>query len=284
MIDKVETRDISIANLTVGGGSPIELIEAAAASGFGKVGLLLQSAMQKPLTHEIVGRPEVIREIKAACKANNVSIFDVEAFVLSPVANLDLYRTNLAVGAELGATHISTIGTELLTNDVFLTEQHRIDLFGGLCDAAAEFDLQVGLEFMLYRDVGTIRHATTLLNAVGRKNAGIILDALHFHRSGASLEDLDIVPVDRFAYVQLCDAGLKIPALDRLAVEARTARLHVGDGALPLNSILDRVPEGVQLVIETPVQADAALTSEQKLMRAAEATRRFFSARFLETH
>ena len=279
MIGKTQASDLSVANLTVGGGSPIALIEAAAAAGFGKVGLLLQSAMQKPVEYEIVGRPEVVREINAACRATGVRVFDVEAFVLSPAARLDAYRPSLAAGAELGATHISTIGTELLTNDSFLSAQERIDLFGALCDAAAAFGLHVGIEFMFYRDVRTLGDALTLLDAVGRRNAGVIVDALHFNRSSARLEELDAVPGERLAYVQLCDAVAAIPPLDALAKEARTSRLHPGDGVLPLNAILDRIPAGTQLVIETPVQADASLSTPQKLARAAEATRRFLDDR-----
>ena len=50
------------------------------AAGFGAVGLLLAAATPKPLKHEIVDRPEVIRATKAALQSTGVRVFDVEAF------------------------------------------------------------------------------------------------------------------------------------------------------------------------------------------------------------
>ncbi|MDR5802714.1 MULTISPECIES: TIM barrel protein [unclassified Caballeronia] len=279
MIEEVNLHDVSVANLTVAGGAPVALIEAAAAAGLGKVGLLLRTATPKPLAHEVIGRPDVVREIKAACRANDIRVFDVEAFILSPAADIDTYRAALATGAELGATHISAVGTELLTNDAFLSAPERIELFGRLCDAAAEYGLHVGVEFMLYRDVRTLGETLELLNAAGRANAGVILDVLHFHRSGARPEELDAVPAERIAYVQLCDAIERSPSLDGLANEARTARLHLGDGVIPLDAILDRLPADAQLVIETPVAADADLSDARKVAHCTDAARRFFARR-----
>jgi hypothetical protein len=59
---------------------PVHFIEEAAAAGFGAVGLLLAAATPKPLEHEIVDRPEVIRATKAALQSTGVRVFDVEAF------------------------------------------------------------------------------------------------------------------------------------------------------------------------------------------------------------
>jgi sugar phosphate isomerase/epimerase len=281
MIKYVELRDVAVANLTVGGGAaPVELIEAAAAAGLGKIGLLLHSPTSKPLTHEIAGRPEVIREIKAACSANGVGMFDVEAFLMSPSTDLNACRTLLATGAELGATHISAIGAELLNNSgTFFSTQQCIDFFGALCEAAQEYGLHVGVEFMKYRDVSTLDDALALLNAVNRPNAGVIFDVLHFHRTGGRPEQLDAVPPERIAYVQLCDAVKDSPPLEGLPVEARTSRLHLGDGVIPLDALLDRLPEHAPVAIETPVKADAELSIREKIKRSADATRRFFEHR-----
>jgi hypothetical protein len=73
-------REVSVANLTIGRIDPVHFIEEAAAAGFGAVGLLLAAATPKPLKHEIVDRPEVIRATKAALQSTGVRVFDVEAF------------------------------------------------------------------------------------------------------------------------------------------------------------------------------------------------------------
>jgi hypothetical protein len=80
MTPPTDLREVSVANLTIGRMDPVHFIEEAAAAGFGAVGLLLAAATPKPLKHEIVDRPEVIRATKAALQSTGVRVFDVEAF------------------------------------------------------------------------------------------------------------------------------------------------------------------------------------------------------------
>ncbi|SDG13360.1 sugar phosphate isomerase/epimerase family protein [Bosea robiniae] len=279
MAHALNLHDFSIANLTVGGGDPVALIEAAGESGFGAAGLVLRTAMNKPLSHEIIQRPETIRAVKAASKATGVKVFDVEAFVLRPGVNAASFIPALETGAELGATHISSIGTEVVGNDTFLSEAERIDLFSQLCEQAKRFGLHVGVEFMRYRDIPDLGAALALIDAAGVGNAGIIFDVLHFHRTGGTPEQIAAVPASRIAYIQLCDAGPQVPRLEDLPTEARGGRLHLGDGVIPLNALLDVLPNGPQMAIETPVASEAALTLKEKVASAAEHIVRFAARR-----
>lgn len=271
-------RQISLANLTVGRTPQAELVHAAHGAGFGKVGLLLMSATAQPLQHEVLGRPESIREIRAALRETGVHAFDIEAFVLSPQTSLESWLPALELGAELGATHISCIGTELAPGADCLSPGARTELFGRLCDEAARFGLTVGVEFMLYRDIRTWRDALQMIEAAGRANAGLILDVLHFFRGGASPSDLRQVPAGRIAYAQLSDCGVAPVPVERLAAEARSSRLHLGQGAIPLNDILELLPPGLQIVIETPVAAEQSLSALERAKSAAAHTARFFAA------
>lgn len=275
----VNLNRLSLANLTVGRIPQTELIEVAAEAGFGAVGLLIMTATSQPLQYEVIGRPEVIREVKAALKDTGVRAFDIEAFVLSPQTDLERYKSALALGAELGATHISTIGTEFSPGATFLSASQRTDLFGRLCDEAAKVGMTVGVEFMLYRDISTWQDALELVESAGRSNAGLILDVLHFFRSGAAPTDLLQIPAGRIAYVQLSNCVKTSPAVGDLAMEARTSRLHLGDGAIPLGEILDQLPADLQLVIETPVAADAALSALERARSAALHSADFFKTR-----
>jgi len=278
MTQETQLSDISLANLTVGRTAQVELIRAAAGAGFGKVGLLLMTATAQPLQHEVIGRPDVIREIKAASRDTGVGIFDVEAFVLSPQTDIKRFRPALELGAELGATHISSIGTEFADNATFLSKEQRIDLFGRLCDEAAQFGLTVGVEFMMYRDVQTWRDALQMIDGAGRANAGLILDVLHFFRAGAVPSDLREIPAERIAYAQLSDCVAASLPPEKLAAEARGSRLHLGEGAIPLQQILDQLPAGLQLVIETPVAVEAGLSTLERARSAARHTTDFFQA------
>jgi sugar phosphate isomerase/epimerase len=279
MIQNPPISHLSLANLTIGRTPQTDLIDAAAAAGFGKVGMLLMTATAQPLQHEVLGRAEVIRETKAALKSTGVRVFDIEAFVLSPQTDLERFKPALELGAELGASHISSIGTEFSSSANFLSAAQRVDLFGRLCDEAAQFGLAVGVEFMLYRDIRTWQEALQLVEAAGCTNAGLILDLLHFHRAGASAADLASIPPSRLAYAQLCDCVGTSPTLEGLPVEARTSRLHLGEGVIEMNAILDQLPPGLPLAIETPVAAEAALSTRERAGSAAARTQAFFEAR-----
>ncbi|MDR5809218.1 TIM barrel protein [Caballeronia sp. LZ019] len=273
-----ELKQISLANLAIGRVPQVDLVRAAANAGFGKVGLLLMTATDKPLEHEVLGRPEVIREVKAALADTGVKVFDVEAFVLCPETDIERFKPALALGAEFGATHISTIGTAVSATS-FLSDQQRVELFGNLCDEAARHGLSVGVEFMLYRDIRTWREALGLVEAAGRSNAGLIMDILHFFRAGSQPEEIGQIPVERLAYAQLSDCVGDAPSLEDLPQEARTSRFHLGHGVIPINTILDQLPGDIQIVIETPVKAEADLSTFDRATSVARRTIEFFSSR-----
>ena len=265
---------VSVANLTIGRIDPVRFVEEAAAAGFGRVGLLLATATPQPLDHEIVGRPEVMRAVRAALDRTGTAVLDIEAFILSPQADRERFRRMLSAGAELGATHLSAIGAPIADRPA-LSPTHRVDLLGTLCDDAAGFGLHVGVEFMLYRDIRTAAEALALVDATGRRNAGLILDALHIARAGTTVAELARLPPERIAYAQLCDGGPASPPLDGLPTEARTGRLHPGDGALPLAAFLAALPDGTPLAVETPVAAEAGWTTQARLHEAARRTLAF---------
>ena len=74
---------------------------------------------------------------------------------------------------------------------------------------------------------------------------------------------------------RLCDAGAISPPVAALPTEARTDRLHPGDGVLPLAEFVAMLPEGTPLAIETPVAAEASWTTQDRLNEAARRTLTF---------
>ncbi len=238
--------------------------------------MLLLSPTPQKLQHEIVGRPEVVRAVRSALHSHRMRCFDVEAFVLAPGADLERFRPALAVGAELGATHISSIGAEIIGGGATLEPAQRIDLFGRLCDEAASFGLYVGVEFMLYRDSPTGREALDLVEAAGRPNAGLIIDTLHLYRGQGTPADIAAIPAHRVAYAQLSDATRQSPALADLPAEARGSRLALGTGAIPLHEVLEALPPGIQIVVETPIKAEAEWSVVKRCESAARGARAFF--------
>ena len=82
------------------------------------------------------------------------------------------------------------------------------------------------------------------------------------------------------AYAQICDAGPHRPESPQdLMAEARGNRLLPGEGALPLDAMLDALPKGLPLGVEAPTQELAALPFAEAARRAGDATRAFFAMR-----
>ena len=95
---------------------------------------------------------------------------------------------------------------------------------------AARYKLHVCLEFAIYTGVRTLAEAARLVKQSGRSNASVLIDALHFSRSGGLPSHVAQVEPSLLRYAQLCDAapGMPTEAAD-LIREARTGRLLPGD-------------------------------------------------------
>ena len=112
MIRDLSPSQFSLAHLGLSEQGPVPLIEAAAASGFRAVGLPLRSGALKPLRHEIVGDPAMIRAIRRALAATGVQVFDVESLVLGYEPDADGLRRIFGTAAEIGASRMSCLGPE----------------------------------------------------------------------------------------------------------------------------------------------------------------------------
>ena len=126
-------------------------------------------------------------------------------------------------------------------------EARTLERFGELCDRAAQYDLQVSLEFAVYTGVRTLAHAADVVARSKRANASVLIDALHFSRSGGLPAHVAHVDPALFRYAQICDAGPDMPGptdTPNLVREARTGRLLPGEGVLPLKDLVAALPAG----------------------------------------
>jgi sugar phosphate isomerase/epimerase len=150
-------------------------------------------------------------------------------------------------------------------------EARTLERFGELCDQAAAYGLQVGLEFAVYTGVRTLAHAAEMIARSKRTNASVIIDALHFSRSGGLPTHVAQADPALFRYAQICDAGPDMPRPDdtpSLIREARTGRLLPGEGVLPLRELVAALPPGLPLAIEAPDRMTAHLPALERATRA----------------
>ncbi|MDT3444191.1 TIM barrel protein [Pseudofrankia sp. BMG5.37] len=107
-----------------------------------------------------------------------------------------------------------------------------LDLIKRSADVFAEAGARLAVEFSPLGGVPSIDAAIEVVEAAGPERAGVLIDSWHFFRGGAPWEQLEQVPLDRVAYVQLADA--LPPASDDAMSETAHRRALPGQGELDL--------------------------------------------------
>ena len=230
--------EFSLAHLTVLGTTPLELIDIAAAAGYDYASIRATPVAPGERVTPLAGNPSMVRQVVRRLADTGVRVLDVELARIGPDEEPDRYVEVLEAAAEVGARHVIS---QLPDPD----RGRATDRFGRLCDLALDYGLTVDLEFPSWSDTGDLAAAAAVVRGVGRANAGILIDALHFFRSHSSLDELAALPPTWFHFVQLCDAPATVPSsVDGVIHVARSARSLPGYGGLPLPDLLDLLPAG----------------------------------------
>jgi sugar phosphate isomerase/epimerase len=260
-------RPLSLAHLTVLDTTPPELVIVAATAGFRTVGIRLTATPSVGVPpYDCLRDGPLLRETLARMADTGVTVLDTEFLRFEAELPVAIPEGFLEVSARLGAKHVLVMSAEP-------NEDRTVERFCDLCDRAGAFGLSVGLEFAVYTGVRTLAHAAHVVARANRANAFVIVDALHFSRSGGVPADLATVDASLLRYAQICDASPDMPRPDdvpSLIREARTGRLLPGDGVLPLRDLVAALPPDAPVSIEAPCRANAELPA---LARAQQAYR-----------
>jgi sugar phosphate isomerase/epimerase len=262
--------DFGLENLSSFGLDPVRFIGVAAALGCGHVSLSL-SGTANPLDEvkrSGLGRDAGLRRsVIAGLREASVSVSLLEGFVIAPQVSARDQAENLDIAAELGARAICVINME----------RDRPRAYGeiaALSDLAAERGVIVTTEY----GAGTARNLDRvrgMMEGVGHANFGLLIDTMHFFRSGTTLADLDLLGVGSIRHVQLCDVPMPAVIEDYMA-EALFERRAPGDGDLPLAEFLARVPETVPVGLEIPIRTEfeAGISLLDRMGRCLEQAKR----------
>jgi sugar phosphate isomerase/epimerase len=256
-------RELSLAHLSVLDATPPELVTVAAAAGFRRIGIRLSATPSVGVPpYDMLGDTPLLRETLARLADTGVSVLDVEFLRFEPELPEGIPEGFLEAAARLGAQYVLVMSAEPV-------EARTIERFRDLCDRAQQYGLHVCLEFAIYTGVRTLADAVRVVKKSGCANASVLIDALHFSRSGGWPSDIAGVDASLFKYAQICDAVAAIPTESSdLIREARTGRLLPGEGALPLRDLVAALPAAIPLAIEAPVRATAGLPALERAQRA----------------
>jgi len=250
--------DYSLAHLTALHLSPPELVEAAAAAGYRYVGLRLTQVTAGDPVYPLATDAALMRETKTRLRHTGVEVLDIELARMDPGTTPASLRQILETGAELGARHV--IGQ--LPDP---SRERKIARFAELCDLARPLAMTVELEFPSWTETGNLAEAVYVMRAVDRPNAGILVDLLHFARSGSRIEELSQLPRSWFRFAHICDAAKEIPATrEGLIHTARAERLFPGEGGIDVRGILAALPAENPYALEIPRVTLSALIGERE--------------------
>ncbi len=259
-------RPLSLDHLTIIEATPLELVQAAAAGGFEKVGLRIVKPTAAAEIVKVVGQPQLQRDLKALMASTGVSIGLIESIWLSPDTDPATLEPALTTGAELGARLVLVAGND--------PDEARLsaNLFRLALDAKP-YGLEIAFEFMPFTQVRSFEQAFRLMRQVAQPNVRLLIDALHVSRSGKDLSKLEKLDSSIVSYVHLCDAPAKLPSSDGLRDEARLGRLFPGEGELALDAFLDAMPDDASLGLEAPCRTYAHLPPVERGKAAGRAAR-----------
>jgi sugar phosphate isomerase/epimerase len=223
----MDERVVSLAAGVVLDVAPADAVDVAAAAGFDAVGIWFDPASWTSATASAVRR---------RLDATGLIPLDIEPVILGRAE--DPGDAIVDAAAELGVRHVLFCSGPAPRELV-------VERFGELCDRARPAGVVMALEFLPIFTIGSLDAAVSVVEEAGRPNGAVLVDTLHLSRSGGTPDDMRALSRDLFPYLQIADAPNEPPGGDpqTLRDEALNARLLPGEGVLPLNEVLDAVPD-----------------------------------------
>jgi sugar phosphate isomerase/epimerase len=263
----------SLAALTALDLPPARLVEVAHACGYEQVGLRLLPATSGGTAYPLMEDRQQLKETKAQLAATGISVADLEVVAFKPDTVVASFEAFMEAGRELGARH-----TLVAAYDPDL--DRFSDRFAEYCALAERFGLSADLEFMPWTFVPDLPSASRIVEKVQSPAAGVLVDALHFDRSGSRIEDLHGIPPHRLHYWQICDAPAERPAtMEAMIHAAREERMFPGEGGIDLVSLAKAMPDDITISIEVPTATLAkTVDAETRAARALRGARAVIAA------
>lgn len=261
-------RILSLAQLTALPYAPPDLVQLTADAGCRVCGLRLLPASPGGPAYPLMHDAALLRETQARLRTLGVAVFDLEIIRIGEPFDPRAYGAFFEVGQQLGARAVLVAGDD--ADEARLTER-----FARLCEAAAPYGLSCDLEFMPWTAVKDARSAVRVVGAAAQPNGGVLVDALHFARSGTTLEDIAALPRQALHYAQICDGRVPGPTtVEGLIHDARCERMLPGEGGIALAELFARLPADLPVSIEIPSDTRAPKMGYLAWARAAVAATR----------
>ena len=235
-------RQVGLAQLSLVGTAPPDLVTVAAGAGFDFIGARVRPVTAAERAYDLQPGSPMLKETLARMRDTGVTVKDIEFLLLDGSDQRGAWLRMMEAGQALGAGSLTVAGAD--------PDAARLaDTLARMTEDGRDFGIVPTLEPISYQAVHSIPAAAELARSAGCK---IVVDALHFHRFGGTLDQLaasaDLVPL-----LQLCDGPVQRPASrEDLVTESRSERGVPGEGGFDLAALVCAFPAGTPVSVETP--------------------------------
>ncbi|MET0240476.1 MAG: TIM barrel protein [Sphingobium sp.] len=261
---------IGLDFLSVLGMPPLDYVALAGQLGVGHIGMAPFPIVSVPELYEgwtLRDNPGLVREIKTAVADHGLSIAVGEGFFIKPGADVNAVAADMDILADVGAKRLTVCSFEGDLPTAF-------DQLARFAELAAVRGMGSQVEFVPNLGIGDLPTALAAVKHVGRDDFGVVIDAMHIYRSGATAADVAALSPQAIGHFQLCDVPYAIAA-QGYGYEASFERLAPGDGELPLAELLAAIPTDKVVGLEIPMKARALAggSAVERLAPSVAATR-----------
>lgn len=277
LMNALPNNPLGLHHLTVMDVSAPDLVDLAARLGLHHVSVFIRAIRPGDTMFPVIEDPAMLRDVAARLKANDVQVHNLEIFPINPKTKPEFFREGLERGAQLGAKRLTSAIADADT-------ARARDNFASLCAMAAEYDIDVHIEFTGFSVVKSLADARAFLEGHRPANATIAIDALHLYRNDGGIDGLKTCPPDLIGYAQINDGKRAAPPdMDAAFHEAIIERGMPGTGEFDLKGLIDALPSGIVIDIEAPSKSmmNAGMGPEQRARAMIEASRAIGGARIV---
>jgi sugar phosphate isomerase/epimerase len=251
-------RALSLAALTVLGLSPEQQIVCAHKAGYQYIGLRLIPATPHEYRSLLLEDKAQQSRVRNLLSTTGIKILDIEVFRLEPSTNLSEFIPYIELGLALGAKNMLVAGYD---SDFYRMRDNWLEL----CSIAKIYGIKPHLEPMPWTCVRSYLEAVKLVELAPPSQSAVLIDPIHFFRSGGNVSQITATHTSHMEYIQLCDAPMEIPSsMEEILRQGREDRLPLGLGNLPISHLLSKIPTHLPISLEVPLSERWGFNSHEE--------------------
>jgi sugar phosphate isomerase/epimerase len=263
----VQGERLAIEFISALGLPPVEYVELAQSLGCGRIGIAPEpiSHLDRYPSWSLRHDRALVAALRAAVRRCDVTLVLGEGFLAWPDKGVESLAVDMDLMCELGVPQINLVCVSSQRSEAF-------DQCAAFARMASARGLGSMTEFMPGMAISDLDSALAAVRHVGNPDFRIMVDAMHFFRSGSDLRRLATLDRSKVAHAQLCDVPW-VSQQGSYGEEARFERLPPGEGELPLREFLQALPAGITVGLEVPMlsKAKAGIGPVERLRPCLEA-------------